>query len=417
MSKQNLEEMLHNAAWTGQTPGLERIAALLDRLDNPQNRLKFVHIAGTNGKGSTAAMISSVLTAAGYRTGLYTSPHLLRLNERFQIDGQEISNQDLNQILNQVIAVAGEIQPTEFDLMTALGLCYFAQEGCDIVVLEVGLGGRLDATNIIPPPEVAVVANIGLDHTAILGDSLAEIAREKAGILKSGTHAVLYHQENAVMEIVSAICHEKNIPLKITQPDKCQILKYKTDGQKFLYQNQQYEISLLGEHQILNALAVLDSIQILQNRGWQIAESAIKKGLKQAKWPGRLEILSRNPDFIVDGGHNPQCLQALTESMKKLYPQKKFIFLMGILADKNTAEMISLISPLAKQVIAITPDSPRALSACDLAEAFRNRNISATATDSVAEGIALAYQLAESEDIICALGSLYIVGEIRGLVK
>lgn len=362
-------------------------------------------------------MMSSVLTAAGYKTGLYTSPHLVRLNERFQIDSQEISNQDLNQIFNQVISVAGDIQPTEFDLMTALALCHFAQQGCDIVVLEVGLGGRLDATNVIPPPEVAVIANIGLDHTAILGDSLPEIAREKAGILKSGTHAVLYHQENSVMQIVREICREKKIPLKITQPDQYQILEYQLDGQKFVYQNQEYEISLLGEHQILNALVVLDSIKILQNRGWNIPESAIQVGLKQAKWPGRLEILSRSPDFIVDGGHNPQCLQALTESLRKLYPQQKFIFLMGILADKNTAEMINLISPLAKQVIAVTPDSPRALSAKLLEEKFSQLGIPAIAADSATHGIKLVRQLADKTDVICALGSLYLVGELRGLMK
>lgn len=421
MSKNSLtaiENLLHTSAWLNQPPGLERISRLLERLDNPQNRLKFVHIAGTNGKGSTAAMTASVLTAASYKTGLSTSPHLVRLNERFQIDGVEISDFQLEILANQVTAVAAiepPICPTEFELMTAMAFCYFAQEGCDIVVLEVGLGGRLDASNIIPPPEVAVITAIGLDHTAILGDTLPKIAAEKAGILKSGSRCVLYHQSPEIQSVILHICRQANISIQVTEPNQLEILESSLDGQKFSYRNQIYKILLLGQHQVANACVALEIFAQLRDLGWKISQQAIKDGLLSAKWPGRLERISTSPDVLVDGGHNPQCLQALRDSLIALRPNQKFIFLMGILRDKDVDEMLNLVLPLAKQVITITPDSPRALPAQVLAERIAYRDIPVRIAHSPAQGLLLAKSLAKPDDLICAFGSLYTVGELRNL--
>ncbi len=411
--QEHIEALLHDSAWLGRTPGLDRTIQLLEKLGNPQNNLKFVHIAGTNGKGSTAAMTASVLTQAGYKTGLCTSPHLVRLSERFQIDGIEISDEQLSEIAQQVVSAAAAICPTEFELMTAISLYYFAQENCDIVVMEVGLGGRMDSTNVIAPPEVAVITAIGLDHTAFLGDNLADIAREKAGILKAGTRAVLYSQPREVEEVVIQICDDLHVPLSITAPHETKILRCDLDGQQFSYRGHVYEIALLGNHQVHNACVVLEIMAQLQQLGWNIPQKAIADGLLAAKWPGRLERISTSPDFLVDGGHNPQCLDALMTALRTLCPHRKFIFLMGILQDKDVDEMLDLTLPLAKQVITITPDSPRALPALQLAERIQQWGIPAQSADSPLQGAKLARQLAQSDDIICAFGSLYTVGELR----
>ncbi len=412
-AQEMIEAHLHASAWLGRTPGLERTRALLERLGNPHNRLKFVHIAGTNGKGSTAAMTASILTQAGYRTGLCTSPHLVRLSERFQIDGDEIADGQLEAIAQQVTAAAGDICPTEFELMTAIAFCHFAQAGCDIVVLEVGLGGLLDSTNVIAPPEVAAITAIGLDHTAFLGTDLTQIAQAKGGILKAGSRCALYAQTAQVEDAVADICRHLDIPLVVTQPQALEILESSLEGQTFRYGDSRYHISLLGNHQASNACLVVEIITQLQQLGWNISEEAIQKGFLAARWPGRLERISTDPDFLVDGGHNPQCLEALMDALSTLCPGQKFIFLMGILEDKNVEDMLNLALPLAKLVVAVTPDSPRALSAQQLATMVGERGVPAHIAEGIAQGAALARQLAERGDVICAFGSLYSVGTLR----
>lgn len=358
-------------------------------------------------------MTASVLTAAGYKTGLCTSPHLVRLSERFQIDGVEISDESLSTIAQQVVESSADICPTEFELMTAIAFCYFAQQECDMVVLEVGLGGRMDSTNVIAPPEVAVITAIGLDHVSFLGDNLPQIACEKAGILKSGSRGVLYTQTPEVNQVVTQICDDLNIPLTSTAPAETKILRCDLRGQQFSYRGERYEIALLGNHQVHNACTVLEIVAQLRSLGWNIPPDAVKTGLIAARWPGRLERISTSPDFLVDGGHNPQCLDALMTALKTLCPNQKFIFVMGILGDKDVDEMLNLTLPLAKQVIVITPDSPRALPAHQLAKLVEEWGVPAQWASSATEGAALARQLAEPEDVICAFGSLYTVGELR----
>ena len=409
-------ERIHQCAWMGQNPGLTRIGQLLEALGSPQEQLKFVHIAGTNGKGSTAAMTASILTQAGLRTGLYTSPHLWRFHERFQIDGVPMGDEALVEIAGLVLETAGRlpIRPTEFELMTAMGMVYFAREGCDIVVLEVGLGGRLDSTNIISPPEVAVITNIGLEHTQLLGDTVGKIAGEKAGIIKPGSEVVLYHQDREAETVVEAACRRAGNSLTVTDPHELEVLSTGLKGSEFRYRGEgPYRLALLGEYQLRNALTALETVHALQKRGWAIPVQAVNGGLALARWPGRMELVRRHPDVMVDGGHNPQCMAALTRSLRELYPGKKLIFVTGMLADKDFHAMLGDLLPLAKRVIAVTPDSPRALSGEELARLAREAGVEATVCPSISAGTDAALAMAGAEDGICVCGSLYLVGEVR----
>ncbi len=411
-------ELIHKRAWVGQKPGLERIRRLLDRLGNPQNSLKFVHIAGSNGKGSTAAMLASVLTAAGLKTGLYTSPHLWRFHERLQVDGVPISGDDLVEITVQVLEAAED--ETEFELMTAIGMVHFLRSRCDIVVLETGLGGRLDSTNIIPAPEAAVITNIGLEHTEFLGDTLEKIAAEKAGIIKPGCDVVLYRQSREVIETVEDACRRAGNSgrLWLTDPKTLEMVSSGPEGQRFRYQRMgPFHIPLLGEYQLYNAITVLETVAALRLRGWGITWEAVNRGLSRARWPGRMELVRRCPDVILDGGHNPQCLEALARSLKKLYPGKKMIFLTGVLADKDWSAMMEELLPLAREFYTITPDSPRAMSAAALAAWLEDRGVKAIACESAWNGLDRALAAAGPQDMVCVTGSLYMIGEVRHMLE
>ncbi len=416
MTGEAVAARVHAYAWTGHKPGLERTRALLDALGCPERALKFVHITGSNGKGSTAAMLASVLTAAGYRTGLFTSPHLYRFNERFQLDGAPIPDAALASITDRVLAAAETLpeHPTEFELMTAIGFLRFAEAHCDIVVLEVGLGGRLDSTNVIPAPEAAVITNIALEHTALLGDTLAAIAREKAGILKSGSRAVLYAQTNEVGEVIERVCVEKNIPLTVTDPAQLRVLASSPEGHRFTYRGgRELRLALLGDYQLRNAMTVLDTVEALRAQGWSISDDAVAVGLAAARWPGRLELVRRAPDFIIDGGHNPQCAQALADALRGLYGGKKLIFLVGVLADKDWQAMLRAVLPLAERVLTVRPESERAKSETELADWVHAQGVPAEAHPTIADAADAALALAAPDDVICAYGSLYSVGELR----
>ncbi len=410
-------ELIHQLAWVGQKPGLERIRRLLGRLGDPQKELKFVHIAGSNGKGSTAAMLASVLTAAGLRTGLYTSPHLWHFHERFRVDGVPIPGEKLADIAAQVLEAAED--QTEFELMTAIGMVCFLRSKCDIVVLETGLGGRLDSTNIIGKPEAAVVTHIGLEHTELLGDTLEKIAAEKAGIIKEGCDVVLYRQDRGVIETVEDACRRagNSERLWLTDPSALEVISSGLEGQTFRYQGLgPFRIPLLGEYQLYNAAVVLETVNALRSRGWDIPEEAVVQGLEQARWPGRLELVRRKPDVILDGGHNPQCMEALSRALGELYPGKKLVFLTGVLADKNWRAMAVELLPLAKEFYTITPDSPRAMAAQELAQYFSGQGVKATPCDTIHEGLERSMEAAGPEGIVCVCGSLYMIGEARHLL-
>lgn len=414
MTDMEAVELIHQRAWVGQKPGLERIRRLLGRLGNPQEKLKFVHIAGSNGKGSTAAMLASVLTAAGLKTGLYTSPHLWRFHERFQVDGVPIPGEELVEIAVQVLAAAED--ETEFELMTAIGMVHFLRSKCDIVVLETGLGGRLDSTNIIPSPEAAVITHIGLEHTELLGDTLDKIAAEKAGIIKEGCSVVLYEQGFDLYGLFEEICRFRYSRLALAGSPV--VLSSGLEGQTFTYRGSgPYHIALLGEHQISNAAVVLETVKVLRQRGWEISEAALARGLEEARWPGRLELAWNSPNVILDGGHNPQCMEALARSLRGLYPEKKLLFLTGVLADKDYPAMMGELLPLAKEFFTITPDSPRAMSAQELADYLRGRGGRAAPCGTVREALDQVLAAAEPQDVVCVTGSLYMIGEVRHLLR
>lgn len=396
---------IQQRAWTGRKPGLERIRTLLERLGNPQRSLRFVHIAGSNGKGSTAAMTAAALTRAGLRTGLYTSPHLWRFHERFQVDGRPIPPEGLAEIASNVLDIPGNY--TEFELMTAIGMLWFQKERCDWVVLETGLGGRLDSTNVIEAPGACVITRIGLEHTQLLGDTLEQIAAEKAGIIKPGCPVIVYRQEPAVLNCIKAYC--KHNQWIVTDPDQLERLSCTPEGQTFTYRGRgPFSIPLLGRHQLENAAAALDTLWALG-----IPETAVAQGLERARWPGRLELLGRRPDVLLDGGHNPQCMEAVARTLMELYPGKKIRFLLGVMEDKDYPVMVRTLLPLAEECFCVAPDSPRALPAEALAACVRRLGGAARPCPSLGAALAAVFHGTGPEDVICMCGSLYMIGEIR----
>lgn len=410
-------EYINGTSWRGSVLGLERITELLARLGDPQEQLKFVHVAGTNGKGSICAMLASVLRRAGLKTGLFTSPYLSRFNERMQINGKQIGDEALAEVVSaiKVCADAMDEHPTEFEMMTAAAFKWFADSGCDIVVLEVGLGGRFDATNVISYPECCVIANIGLDHTAILGSTLSEIAYEKAGIIKYGAPVVLYQQYGETMEVVREVCREKSCELTVPDFDDIALEFDSLDGQVFSYGGNSYALPLLGAHQLRNAAVVLETIDILRSRGWDIEHDAVESGLYSVAWPARFEVLhTEDPWFVLDGGHNPQCAAALKECIEHYFPVGRRIALTGVLKDKDYVAIADTLAALFDTVICVTPVSDRALPAAELAALYESRGCRTYVSTNVEDGVSAARDLALDGGMVCAFGSLYICGQIRG---
>lgn len=401
-------------------PGLERIRRLLSALGTPQKGLRFVHIAGTNGKGSTAAMLASVLTAAGYRTGLYTSPHLVRYGERMQVDGAAVPEEELSALLEEArpaLADLGE-RPSEFELLTALACLYFQRKTCDIVVWEVGLGGRLDPTNVIDAPECAVITGIGLEHTEFLGDTVEKIAAEKAGIIKPGCPVVCQSQGPEAETVIRERCAALNCELTVTDPALLAPGAADLDGQTFSYRTREaLRLGLLGPFQLRNAAAALDAADALRRRGWAISEEAARCGLAEARWPGRFEVLRKEPPVIVDGAHNPHGVAALAECLKQYFPQGGVTFVMGVMADKDYGAMAAQVAPFARGFVTVTPDSARALAAESLAADIRDRlGLPAAAEPSVEDGVRRALRECGPEGAVCVFGSLYQAGRARAFL-
>lgn len=407
---------IHSICWKGSKLGLDRTRELLGKLDDPQKELKFIHIAGTNGKGSTAAMLSSILEEAGYRVGLYTSPFINRFNERMQVNHQPIPDEELAALTEYVRPHADAMadSPTEFELITALAMVWFARQKCDIVVLEVGMGGELDSTNIIDVPEAAVIAAMGLDHVKELGPTMADIARAKAGIIKEGGRVVSYGGNPEADEVIAAVCRARNASLR--QPDFSAIVPgdFGLEGQTFSYKGWRVlRIPLVGAYQMNNAAVVLETVEVLRQRGWNISDEAVRQGLADTRWPARFEVLRRDPVFIVDGGHNPHGIRATAESLRRLFPGRKITFVTGVMADKDVEHILGLIVPLADQFFTVRPDNPRAMDAGELAARIEAMGAKATACASVRDGVDRAIQAEGPHGVACALGSLYMSGEVR----
>ena len=407
---------IHSICWKGSKLGLDRTRELLGKLNDPQKELKFIHIAGTNGKGSTAAMLSSILEEAGYRVGLYTSPFINRFNERMQVNHQPIPDEELAALTEYVRPHADAMadSPTEFELITALAMVWFARQKCDIVVLEVGMGGELDSTNIIDVPEAAVIAAMGMDHVKELGPTMADIARAKAGIIKEGGRVVSYGGNSEADEVIAAVCRARNASL--CQPDFSAIVPgdFSLEGQTFSYKGWRgLRIPLVGAYQMNNAAVVLETVEVLRQRGWSVSDEAVRQGLADTRWPARFEVLRRDPVFIVDGGHNPHGIRATAESLSRLFPGRKITFVTGVMADKDVEHILGLIVPLADQFFTVRPDNPRAMDAGELARRIEAMGAKATACASVRDGVDQAIQAEGPHGVACALGSLYMSGEVR----
>ena len=401
-------------------PGLERISELCHRIGDPQKKLKFIHVTGTNGKGSVCSMLASILMAEGYKVGLYTSPYVREFNERMRINGRNIPNEYLAMLTEEVRQSADKMMdsPTEFELITAIAFEYFSREKCDIVVLEVGMGGRLDATNIIESPLLSIITGISVDHIAFLGDTIEQIAGEKAGIIKQNCPVLFGGESKVAEEIIAKEANKKQSILYKTDYSSLSVEDMTLEGTTFNYKGKRdIKLSLLGEYQPRNASVVLDAVDILRQGGIKINEEAVKVGLANAKWPARFEIIKNEPTVIFDGAHNLQGIEAAVKSIKQYFPDKRVIVISGVLKDKDYQKISDSISEIASRVYTITPSNPRALSAMEYANIFESKGIKAICCGSVNEAIDLAIKEATATNsAICCLGSLYTYCEIIKLV-
>lgn len=412
MTYEEALEYIHSVCWKGSRPGLERITELCRRLGDPQKKLRFVHVAGTNGKGSTCAMLTSILMKAGKKVGTFTSPFIFEFRERMCINGEMISFEDLARATEYVRphADAMEDAPTEFELITAVALVYFMWQECDIVVFEAGLGGRLDSTNVIDKAEVSIITSIALEHTEFLGDTTAKIAAEKAGIIKSGCPVVAGKTDSDAAEVIRNAAEKAGSSFYSANTELITDLRLSLAGCTFSYDTiRDITLPLVGTYQPLNA-----SVAITAARAMGIDDETIKNGLAAVKWAGRFEIIGNDPLIIYDGGHNIQCAEAVADTLKAL-DCKKIAILTAVMADKEYHKMAEILAPFARRVYCVTPaDIPRALDAEAYADVFSELGINAVSAGSVEAGLRLAMGYAKAKNIpLLVTGSLYLYKEFR----
>ena len=409
-------EYIHSVNWNFCKPGLERIGELCEKLGNPEKKLKFVHVAGTNGKGSFCSMLDSVLRAAGYKVGLYTSPYIREFDERMRVNGKNIDDEILADITARIRPIADSMtdKPTEFELITAIAFQYFYESGCDVVVLEAGMGGRLDSTNIIREPYLSVITGIALDHVDYLGDTVEKIASEKAGIIKDKSPVLYGGENNAAREVIKAKAKEKGSEFFDIDYREIKNLFSTLDGTEFDYkEHKEIKINLLGLYQPKNASLVLRAIDILRERGLSISESAVKQGLFDARWQARFEIISRDPLIIFDGAHNAQGITSAVASIKHYFGKEKVFVLTGVLRDKDYNFIANELSGVAERAFTLTPQSPRALTAEEYAKVLTDVGVNAEPYPSIELALKSAKQEAEraGKPLVC-LGSLYTYGDV-----
>lgn len=428
MNYQEALDYIHGTYRFGSKLGLENIKCLLSLLGDPHKKLKVIHVAGTNGKGSTCSYIHSILKEAGYSVGLYTSPYLEEFTERMRINGENIPKDKLANItaivkekIEQMVE-EGKNHPTEFEVVTATAFYYYAQENVDFVVLEVGLGGRLDATNVVENPLLSVITPIGLEHTEYLGDTLDKIAFEKGGIIKENSIVLSYPQENEVVNVFENICKERNSKFFSINFDNLYIHKSDVKEQTFStnilgnnYNN--LKIKLVGVHQVYNACMAIGVIEILkQHRNIHISDEAILNGLSNTKWPGRFEVLKENPLIIIDGAHNTHGAAALKKSIESLLKDYKITFVIGMLKDKDVHGVLKDIIPLMNKIVATTPNNPRAMKAKDLAYKLEEFEKEVYADENIKDALNMAVKVTKPNEAIVVAGSLYMIGEVRKIL-
>lgn len=413
-------ENIHSLLSFGSRPGLDRVRELLRRMGNPQDKLRYIHVAGTNGKGSTCAMLSAILKAEGYKTGLFISPYITDFRERIQINNEPVSEETLTAAVEKTLPIVNQLRDegiiiTEFEYVNALEFYIHAEAKCNVVVLEVGMGGLLDCTNVILPPLCSVITAIGLDHTAILGDTVEAIAEQKCGILKKGSIAVTSKQDARAMGVIESTAEKLGIPILKSEDIEVEVKEISLKGSRFVYNNREITLPLAGDHQIENAKTALAAVEAVRKEGLlTISDSSIVEGMKNAVNPARLELLSEDPVVLLDGAHNPNGIEALKAAIDRFLPDTPIICVMGMLADKDIDSSIALLDGLFERVFTVPIDNPRALSADDLAKKFENHAKAVQPFESREDAFDAAYALAKGTDsavLIC--GSLYLAGEIR----
>ncbi|MBQ4603720.1 MAG: bifunctional folylpolyglutamate synthase/dihydrofolate synthase [Clostridia bacterium] len=412
-------EYIHSLEKFGIKPGMERIRALCNALGNPQDKLKIIHVAGTNGKGSTSTMISNILRKSGYNIGLFISPYVTDFRERIQFNGSMIEKSELAECVESVKCAIDSlekdnIQPTEFEAVTAAAFLYFEKKKCDFVVLEVGLGGRLDSTNIINAPYVSVITSISLDHTAILGDTIEKIASEKCGIIKFGAETVAYPLQNeSAMLIIEKTCKDKHNSLRIPDMGKLCIGKEKIDGTDVEYCGISYRLPLAGKHMIYNSCTAIEAVKSLERFNILITDEAIKKGIESSVMPARMELLRKKPVIILDGGHNEGCALALSSFLDKHLKDKRIIMLSSLMADKDYVSYLKTVVPFAETFIATKANVPRALSSSELMQEASDLCKNCYDISDPEKAVKAAVNIMHPDDALVICGSFYLAGEIR----
>ena len=405
---------VHSKLRFGIKPGLSRIRALLEKMGNPQSSLTVVHLAGTNGKGSTCAMIGAMLCASGYKTGTYFSPFILDFRDRMQIDGRMIEREALARIVSEIHPLVEEMEAggeviTEFELVTAAAFSWFAGEGCERVVLETGLGGRWDATNVVEDPLLTVITSLSLDHTQILGRTLREIAEEKCGIIKpDGQTVCAAGQEPEAMAVIRRVCAARENGLRVPNRERLSIVSAGLDGTRFLYENESYAVRMSGEYQTLNAITAIEAARILG-----LTQEHIIEGLSKAFLPARMEVVSREPLILLDGAHNPAAAKALRNALEALWPKPKAVAVMGVMADKDYRSVVSELAPFFERVYTCMPENPRALSAEKLGAEIEKAGGRAISCSSPQEALEKARRGLSGEEGLVICGSFYLAGELR----
>lgn len=415
-------EKINSLLVFGMQPGLERISKLLSLMGNPQDKLKYIHVAGTNAKGSVCAMLSSVLENAGYKVGLFTSPFVEDFRERIRVNSQMIPKKDLKRLCEYVFCFVDEMVAsgeviTEFEFITAMAFKWFYETDCDIVVLETGLGGRFDATNVILAPLVSVITSISLDHTKILGDTLEKIAFEKSGIIKRNCDTLLYsEQDRGVTSLIEKVCLEKGSRLILSEHESINVLHEGIGGIDFEYEGVYYHLPLCGTHQVKNLGVVLSVCKILTAKGFDISTDVVRRGLKTTKIPARIEILSTSPLVILDGSHNRGSGLALNDFIKKHISDKKIILVLGMLKDKDIEFFSSLIASKASFVFTVASDNSRAISPSELADICRRYCDNTVSCSSREAAISKSLSMCDDDTVLLLTGSLYLAGDIRSLL-
>lgn len=400
--------------------GLQNIKTLMEKLGNPQDKLKIIHIAGTNGKGSCTSFVNSALVSQGYKVGMFTSPSIYNFEERIRINNKNISEDKLIDLMNEVREVAEtmEVFPADFELVTAIAFLYFYREKCDFAIMEVGLGGRLDATNVAQNPIITLITSISLDHQQFLGNTIPEIALEKAGIIKENVPLVLYSQSKEAMDSIIGVANSKNSKVILNDLEKIELLENTKNGQIINYKDfKNLKINLLGSHQINNATISLELLEQLRKMGFEISNESIYNGFSSVTWPCRFELVSKNPDFILDGAHNIDGIEKFISSMNFYYKDNKKIGIFGVLADKDYNEMLAKIVPCFDVFLTVRPDSERAMESKELKERIEKLTEKKVYSfENYQDAINKAIEISKEDDVISAFGSLYFVGEVRNLL-